>query len=305
MAQATFAIPFAAPASLPVITATATDSAGNTSEVSTVRPVNLQAPAQLVRVVAGEPLIFSTAAGDGIAVDDPYADALEPVWTISLAVTSGALALSNLDGLSGSGNGTAALDYEGSLTAVNAALAGLRFAPAAQAPIVTTLSVIAQSAGEPLIRAQVDIVDGFGLIEVTSTADSGPGSLREAILVANLATGGSSTIDFAIPGTGVQTIVPRSSLPEITKPVLIDGFSQPGYSGQPEIELSGNAAVGSNGLTITGSDVTIRGLTIDGFTSGAGVLISGPAATSDWIYGNRIGTDPTGTSAYVPINSVF
>src|SRR5262245_30761399 len=65
---------------------------------------------------------------------------------------------------------------------------------------------------------------------VTNIADSGPGSLRQAILDADAATGGRQTIEFAIPGPGVQTIAPTSPLPAITAPVLIDGFSQPGFA---------------------------------------------------------------------------
>ncbi len=52
-----------------------------------------------------------------------------------------------------------------------------------------------------------------------------------------------------------------------------------------------------DGLMITSSDVTVRGLDINGFASGAGVHITGTAATGDWIYGNFLGTDPTGTQA--------
>src|SRR5262249_32851531 len=66
---------------------------------------------------------------------------------------------------------------------------------------------------------------------VTNTGDSGPGSLRQAILDSNNATGATNTIDFDISGSGVQTIVPLSPLPSITNPVLIDGDSQPGYAG--------------------------------------------------------------------------
>ena len=58
---------------------------------------------------------------------------------------------------------------------------------------------------------------------VSNTGDSGPGSLRQAILDSNAATGATNTIDFDIPGTGVQTIAPLSPLPAITNPVLIDG----------------------------------------------------------------------------------
>ena len=65
---------------------------------------------------------------------------------------------------------------------------------------------------------------------------------------------GTNSIDFDIPGTGVQTIEPASPLPAITNPVLIDGFSQPGYAGTPLIELNGSQAGAGDGLTITGAE---------------------------------------------------
>ncbi len=109
---------------------------------------------------------------------------------------------------------------------------------------------------------------------VTGTADSGPGSLRQAILDSDSATGQTNTIDFNIPGSGVQTIAPLSALPAITQPVLIDGWSQPGFTDQPLIELSGSQAGGGDGLTITGPDVTVRGLDINGFSQGAGIHVT-------------------------------
>ena len=130
---------------------------------------------------------------------------------------------------------------------------------------------------------------------VNTTADSGAGSLRQAILDSNASSFGTRTIDFAIPGQGVQTIAPLSPLPTITKSILIDGFSQPGYAGTPLIELSGLSAGALNGLTITGSDVTVRGLDINSFSQGAGIHVTGTGATGDWIYGNFLGTDPSGT----------
>ena len=141
----------------------------------------------------------------------------------------------------GSGDGTGTLQYQGSLSALNAALEGMTYSPAAGSHGNVTLS-----AGRPIrtarrrVQAQVVITDGF--FAVTTTADSGPGSLRQAILDSDAATGGTNTIDFAIPGQGVQTIAPLSPLPAITNPVLIDGFSQPGYAGTPLIELSGSQA---------------------------------------------------------------
>ena len=53
---------------------------------------------------------------------------------------------------------------------------------------------------------------------VTTTADSGPGSLRAAIAYSN-ANSVADAISFDIPGAGVQTISPLTPLPTITNPV--------------------------------------------------------------------------------------
>ena len=85
---------------------------------------------------------------------------------------------------------------------------------------------------------------------VSNTADSGAGSLRQAILDSDSATPGPNAIDFSI-GTGAQTISVSSALPSVTVPVLIDGTSQPGYSGVPLIDVDGTSA----GTTATGLDL--------------------------------------------------
>ena len=67
---------------------------------------------------------------------------------------------------------------------------------------------------------------------VTTAADDGPGSLRQAILDAN-AHAGADTIVFAISGAGVHTIQPLSALPAVTGPVVLDGWTQTGFAGTP------------------------------------------------------------------------
>ena len=47
---------------------------------------------------------------------------------------------------------------------------------------------------------------------VSSTNDSGPGSLRQAILDSNSATGQTNTIDFNIPGSGRLDLVVTNKL---------------------------------------------------------------------------------------------
>ena len=64
---------------------------------------------------------------------------------------------------------------------------------------------------------------------VTTTTDSGAGSLRQAILDAN-ANPGADTIAFNIPGGGVHTIVLTTWLPKATDVLTVDGYTQPGSS---------------------------------------------------------------------------
>jgi hypothetical protein len=132
------------------------------------------------------------------------------------------------------------------------------------------------------------------VFHVTSTADSGPQSLRQAILDAN-DTPGTNGIAFALGAGGVQTIAPTSPLPAVTNAVEIDGATQPGYTGTPLIELAGEGAgPGADGLTLTSAGSTVTGLVVGGF-GGAGVSISG---NGNRVVGNFIGTDATGTMGH-------
>ena len=78
---------------------------------------------------------------------------------------------------------------------------------------------------------------------VTTTADAGAGSLRQAIFDAN-ATAAADIIEFDIAGAGLQTIAPLTPLPQLTQPLTIDGTTQTGYvaGGAPVVELSGVGA---------------------------------------------------------------
>jgi CSLREA domain-containing protein len=138
-------------------------------------------------------------------------------------------------------------------------------------------------------------------ITVNSTKDPGDGvadtrecTLREAINLANN-TPGANQIEFKIPGPGPHIIFPCTELPEITDPLLIDGTTQPGVRGEQIIELVGSSLPiepRANGLTITASNCTIRGLVINSF-SGNGITMKGD---QNIIEGNYLGTDVTGTS---------
>jgi hypothetical protein len=127
---------------------------------------------------------------------------------------------------------------------------------------------------------------------VINTNDSGPGSLRQAILDAN-ANPGSDLISFNIPGAGVHTISPAFSLPQITDPVSLDGTTQPGFAGTPIVELNGaNVSSFGYGLDLSGGSSTVQGLTINRFL-GSGIYLS--INGNNRIEGNLLGTDVTGT----------
>ena len=129
---------------------------------------------------------------------------------------------------------------------------------------------------------------------VTNTNDGGPGSLRQAILEAN-ANPGADTIQFNIAPGGAQTITPATPLPEITSPVTIDGSTQPGFSGNPIIELNGinENSPFSIGLETSAGSSVVRGLVINRFDDD-GIRLK--TTGSNIIEGNFLGTDLTGTA---------
>lgn len=125
---------------------------------------------------------------------------------------------------------------------------------------------------------------------VTSAADSGTGTLRDAITQADANPGTADEIDFAIgSGTGPATITLASPLPVITDPLYVNGTSQPGYSGTPLIEISGW------GLSLNAGNSTLRGLCIH--SANKGPLVTLALNGGNTIQGCYLGTDPTGTLA--------
>jgi hypothetical protein len=134
---------------------------------------------------------------------------------------------------------------------------------------------------------------------VVNTNDSGAGSLRQAILDSN-GTAATNMIAFNIPGTGLQLIKLLSALPEVIRPVTIDGFTQPGASANTLangnnanwlIELDGMmTGANSLGLRLGATDSSVRGLRIANFQR-QGIYISGDncVVAGCFIYSNRFG----------------
>jgi parallel beta-helix repeat protein len=158
---------------------------------------------------------------------------------------------------------------------------------------------------------------------VTNTNDAGTGSLRAAILYAD--ANPSTVIGFNIPGTGVHTIRPTSSLPALLASTTIDGSTQLDYSYTPLIALDGSAAGQVGGLTIFADGCSVKALTVSNFQGygigiytafnslqhnvisgntlndpnnlASGVLIIGRAAQYNMVQDNYIGTDSSGGRA--------
>ena len=143
---------------------------------------------------------------------------------------------------------------------------------------------------------------------VTNTNDSGAGSLRAAVDAANT-NPGLDTIHFNIAGAGVHTIVLATPLADITSPVQIQGFTQPGSSantngpGLPDnsvhrIEIDGTNSGGGIAAGVfriaAAANFIIDGLVINR-APGAAIQVNGATGT---VSGCFLGTDATGMTTH-------
>ena len=125
---------------------------------------------------------------------------------------------------------------------------------------------------------------------VTSAADTGDGTLRDAIERAN-ALAGPDTVLFAITPDGRKTINLSTALPQITDPLAIDGRTQPLAAADdpdpPRIRIAGAGAGTAVGLNFSAgaSGSIVRGLAITNFSSD-GIRLAGDG---NLIEGNYIG----------------
>jgi titin len=149
--------------------------------------------------------------------------------------------------------------------------------------------------GALLAALQANQCDWAATYTVTTTADSGPGSLRQALLDAN-GKAGPDTIEFRLSGSPPFSIAPLSGLPGVYDPVAIDGTTQAGYAGRPIIELRGSSAGSAAfGLRILTSNCVVRALVINRFARD-GIRLEDYGGNT--VQGNYLGTDVAGTRAY-------
>jgi len=137
---------------------------------------------------------------------------------------------------------------------------------------------------------------------VTTTSDSGSGSLREALTLANVVSD-QDTIHFDIPGAGPHLITLLTALPSISQPLVINGYSQAGSAPNTntdraeatlKIGITGDA-LGFPGLVLgTGSSGSkIEGLWMYDFDSASIILEAG--SDGNTLRGNFFGVNVDGT----------
>lgn len=150
----------------------------------------------------------------------------------------------------------------------------------------------------------------YRTFEVTTTADGGPGSLRQAIAGSNDQCSASSAppcriifhIAAPVPHDGWFTIEPPSPFPAITSTdFAIDGETQTALTGDtnplgPEVFLLGDAAGRTDGLRLSTKTAVVRGLAIGGFGED-GIQFVLPRPIVYTIERNYLGVDPTGRVA--------
>jgi hypothetical protein len=154
--------------------------------------------------------------------------------------------------------------------------------------------------------ARESTISDLTTLTVTSSADSGAGTLRQAILDANV-TAIEETIAFNIAGGCPRIITLATPLPTVSSTLTIDGFTQPGAApntlwnsdndGDDSVHCVVLASNGTRALNLTpgpDQDITIRGLAFYRATE-AQIRVNGSGRAT--IIGN---TFNTGTTLFEP-----
>ncbi len=157
---------------------------------------------------------------------------------------------------------------------------------------------------------------GFNFDSIVNTNDTGQGSLRQAMLNANLLgndaslaqtglTAGKENLLWQLTTTDANynavynywSIALKSALPNVTAPLQLNGALQAGFVDKPVIELLGNnAGNGVHGMTLAaGSDGSaIKALAINRF-SGVGIYLNG--SNNNTLQANYLGINPSAQGA--------
>jgi hypothetical protein len=258
--------------------------------------------------VAGSTVFVADSAAGVIAVDVSNPDQLKLAGQIALPGTVGTLATDGLHVYAAASDGgfyILQVAPVASPSQAPAAPAGVFAASARRGPTLARLPSLQRSAVRPAVAAA-------GTCIVTSSADSGPGTLRQCLQQA--VAGGRITFDpAAFPPLSPATIKLQTALPALSSgSQTIDGSSG-------GVILDGSSAPpGTNGIFLTSDYNVVQGLQIVGFP-GDGILVQahyntiggdrgqgvGPSGQGNVISGNGgVGIDLNGPSNRVVGNFV-
>jgi len=267
-------------------TVTIFNDAGSKSVTFTAKALTLAATGLVVSAIRGRPFTAAVATfvdSFGVRPAGAYAASID--WGDGTGPTPGVVSMQT-------GGGLDVVQVAG----------GHTYAATGNFRVTTTILVNARPSYSATATSTATVANPPPLsFVVTNTNDSGPGSLRQAILNADTTSG--VTITFAIPGVGpVETIPPLAPLPAITSPgITIDGDSQAAFEGSayasPLVEVDGRALAGTPAgffFAATSAGSLIRGLSIFGF---GGPLID--LESSDIVQGNYLGLRADGARAVV------
>jgi CSLREA domain-containing protein len=160
----------------------------------------------------------------------------------------------------------------------------------------TSTTFVVNSTGD-----QDDVNKGDGICQTSA----GTCTLRAAVAEANNDSG-PNTINFNIPGTGVQTIhlnSPMHTIFDTTGGTTIDGYTQPGSSPNTDpmadnakimIQIQGGGYTQYDAMAISSAGNVIRGLAF--FNFHRTLWFYGKGATDNVVVGDFVGTNAAGTA---------
>lgn len=258
-----------------------TDSVGIAIAAVNDAPANAVPTAQGTAEDAG--FTFSTAGGNRIAVSDVDAATLR----VTLAVTSGALTLSGTTGLTfASGDGTAdgTMTFTGGMAAVNAALDGLTYVPAADFNGAATLTVTTSDLGATGAAGPLSAT-GAVAVTVSAVNDAPVNHLPTGQSV----SGGSLLLSSAVgSGLSVSDVDADPSALRVTLSASTGTLTLSGTGGLTF--LAGDGANDAS-MTFRGTVADVNSA-LEGMTYQPPILFLGPATIS--ITTNDLGNTGSG-----------
>ncbi|RZI79930.1 MAG: hypothetical protein EOP38_24035, partial [Rubrivivax sp.] len=234
-------------------TLTDTDTVAITVNAINDAPVNTVPAAQSTNEDTA--LVFSSGNSNLISIAD--VDAASASMRITLSVTNGSLTLSGLTGLSfvtGDGTADTTMTFTGTVANVNAALAGLSYAPTANYNGSAVLTIVTSDQGN---------TGSGGTITDTDTVNITVNAVNDAPTVTITAPSYSATEQSTLPlhGTGLSIADLDAASASVQATLSVVSGTLTVAAGSTGVVVSGS---GTNTVTLTGTLAQINTLLAGG-----------------------------------------